>query len=357
MSFYLLSAVLGTIIPAVAGIAGAPRMNANDTEFFSVSFLQNAEFEVLRASFQNIVDQSFRYSAKIGVFAQQDGVYPDEGSLQLENFGALVPWSEILKMADAPSSKLLIMTRHGQAWENLNPYSNSLCEFELGGNVIPNFDSPLTPLGIDEARQLNEILLSPYNSSLTRYEGESLSWFEAMGLDNATFYTSPLSRTLQTAENVLARLPIAHITASEMIRASIGTDVCNFRRSVNVSTSESALPSPWNSRCEIPNDSLSEIYSKSLLNFSFPIRPAGGTGIGLVSDNDQLWRSDVVDDSHILRAKAFVNQLFEYDDHSVVFIVTHGEMIDAVYQALGESPYAALNTEVVPVLIQKNNQV
>lgn len=52
-----------------------------------------------------------------------------------------------MDMLDRPSRKLIILIRHGQAWENLNPYGNDLCEFQLNNQTIPNFDSPLTPLG------------------------------------------------------------------------------------------------------------------------------------------------------------------------------------------------------------------
>ncbi len=83
------------------------------------------------------------------------------------------------------------------------------------------------------------------------------------------------------------------------------------------------------------------------------MRPPGGDGFGLISDNDQIWRNDFVDDTHILRSIAFLSEVFEYlKGSSVVGIVTHGEIINAMYEAVGESSYQPLNTQVVPMLIE-----
>jgi hypothetical protein len=155
--------------------------------------------------------------------------------------------------------------------------------------------------------------------------------------------------------------------ATEIVRASIGTDVCNFRRSVKTPTAANDLPSPFSTSCTLPSDSLTDIYIKNALpnalKFEFPIRPPGGSGFGLLSDPDMLWRSDVVDDTHVTRATAFLSQLFEYksfycdsesilDSVPVIGLVTHGETINAIYKASGETGYSPLNTQVVPLMIQ-----
>jgi broad specificity phosphatase PhoE len=339
----------------------ATQLPANDTEFFAFTAYDASQFEKLKTALEDIVTQDFsmRIKSVPNQFAQQNGVYPEKGNLQLENFGALNSWTEIVRFVNAHSShKLLIMIRHGQAWENLNPYSNSLCEFQLNGVTIPNFDSPLTPLGEQEAVQLHDFLASSYYNASSTKNNETMTWFEAMGLYNATFVASPLSRTMQTADRVLADFALSSpVAVSELLRASIGTDVCNARRAVLTPTSSAGntLPAPWDTGCDVPADSLSQLYAPgaSAVNFSFVIRPAGGVGFGLVSDNDILWRNDIVDESHQTRARAFINQLFEYSDNSIVLAVTHGEMINAVYEALGENPYSPLNTEVVPILLEQ----
>lgn len=365
---------------STSGTGSNIALRANDTEFLATISLQSAGgLNSLASSLSQAIEQSFQYRSIKGVFGQQNSVYPADNSLQLENFGALIPWEEILDMVVNNSSRrLLIMMRHGQAWENLNPGNNSACEFELEGLTIQNFDSELTPLGVAEALRLNSLLKSPYLPSSGSSAGTFMNpvatatanettWFEAIGLSDAAFFVSPLTRTMQTTERVLGGGLLSPastlVTASEMLRASIGTDVCNYRRSVRTPTSYDSLPAPWNSGCGddggIPRDSLSSVYGSSKINFNFPIRPAGGSGIGLISDGDQLWRSDVEDSSQITRARVFVNQLFDVEEdgygggRGVIFATTHGEMIDAMYQALGDNSYSALNTEVVPVVIEQ----
>jgi hypothetical protein len=147
------------------------------------------------------------------------------------------------------------------------------------------------------------------------------------------------------------------------MRASIGTDVCNYRRSVLSPTSLHSPAAPYSSGCALPSDSLTEIYcgNSSDLVFEFPVRPPGGNGFGLFSDEESLWRSDIEDQSHQTRALAFLLQLFDEkamgsgvaeENTAVVGIVTHGEMIRAVYEAVGEVSYNALNTQVVPLMIE-----
>ena len=304
------------------------------------------------------VAQNIRVKAIPNVFAQQQGVKPPVGSYQLDNFGALTSWNDIMKQLEqSPDQRLLIMVRHGQAWENLNPTPNSNCEFALNGEVIQNFDSPLSPEGLQQAQALNELFRSPASNETNK------TWYETIGLtqESTNYITSPLTRTLQTTQGVFDQLPLSKSTggafiAHELIRATLGVDVCNFRHNVNTSTASTVLPYPWQTGCALPTDSLQAIYASSAVAFSFPIRPAGGTGFGMVSDYDQLWRADVADEKVInTRASAFLAQVYEYTaPSSVTAVVTHGEMISAIYQAAGEAAYDAKNTEVVPLLLKFN---
>jgi hypothetical protein len=107
-------------------------------------------------------------------------VYPADGELQLPAFGAKAPWPELLASARG-DRVLLIMVRHGEAWENVNPLSNDQCEFMYEGTTINNLDSDLDDVGVQQARDLNSLLRSdsPYSTS-----NSSRTWFAAMGLAN-----------------------------------------------------------------------------------------------------------------------------------------------------------------------------
>jgi broad specificity phosphatase PhoE len=348
----LLSATL-----ALSVICVGSAFRANETELLAYQALQAyASLPKLHQLLTQEIRNSVQVKAIPNLFAQQNGVEPKEGSYQLENFGALVSWDSILQLlAENPNRRLLILIRHGQAWENLNPTSNANCEFELNGKTIQNFDSPLTPLGREQAANLNAMFLAPASNDSTK------TWFETIGLqaNTTSFLSSPLSRTMQTSEGVFASLPLStqsnqSIVVHELIRATIGRDVCNFRHSVRTPTSATALPFPFATGCQLPDTSLQQLYGASPVHFSFPIRPAGGEGFGVVSDADQLWRADVADDEVLeSRATAFLGQLPALTPpSSSVAVVTHGEMVSAIYRAAGENSYGPKNTEVVPLLIE-----
>lgn len=329
---------------------------ANETEVLAYQALQaTASLPFLQELLSIQVANSVHVKAIPGLFSQQKGVVPSDGEYQLPNFGALTSWDDILETLEhSADQRLLILIRHGQAYENLNPTSNSNCEFILDGEIIQNFDSPLSPEGQQQVQDLNDLFRSPVSNSSDK------TWFETVGLaqDTSNFVTSPLSRTMQTTEGAFSQLPLPSgqsFQVHELIRASVGVDVCNFRHSVKTPTSSDVLPAPWQTGCQLPSDSLESLFGSSpKVKFAFSVRPAGGTGFGLVSDNDQLWRSDVADSAVInTRASAFLSQVFAYTPaSSVTAVVTHGEMISAIYEAAGEIPYSAKNTQVVPLMLR-----
>ena len=116
--------------------------------------------------------------------------------MQLPNFGALQPWSDILSLLTKERKEgkghhshrvLLVMIRHGEAWENLNPLPNSQCEFEYDDEIIQNFDSDLSDKGVQQAKDLNALLTSDakaVSGDVNATTSTSMTWFEAMGLDN-----------------------------------------------------------------------------------------------------------------------------------------------------------------------------
>ena len=342
-------------------------ISSNNTEFLAISSVQAFNLPHLKEFYEQLIHQSSTIHSLPDLFYQQQGIYPLENETQLPNFGAIKPWFEILSQLKMhPNRKLLIMIRHAEAWENLNPLGNDHCEFEdENGEIIQNFDSLISPAGFQQTQVLNELLrsLAPGDQN----ENQNLTWYETMGLLNPQYFTSPLSRTLQTANYSLFSLPMKNMTASELLRASIGTDVCNFRHSVYTSTSDHPLPAPWNTGCELPSESLTSLYTcddlkpttaclHPLLPFQFPVRPSNGYGIGLISDSDQLWRSDMTDSSHTIRSLTFLNELYDYyPEEKVIGIVTHSEMISAIYESLNEIPYSSKNTQVVPLMIERRD--
>jgi hypothetical protein len=193
------TATAPVIATVIASPPSAVRLSGNESELLAVMSLQAAaSLPHLSASLATAVRASISSPSSLravtGLFAQQAGVQPQGDSKQLPNFGALRPWPEILSLLETESEHekesseisrgggrqrlLLVMIRHGEAWENLNPLPNSACEFEYEGKVIQNFDSDLSDTGREQAEQLNELLREEAAGQ------EGVTWFEAMGLNN-----------------------------------------------------------------------------------------------------------------------------------------------------------------------------
>lgn len=203
---------------------GALRLRGNESELLSVWDVQAVGLFGTKKLITKVIEEDQPIIMAVpNIFRQQNGIYPPAGQLQLDNFGATIPWNNIIKLLNNSSRRLLVMIRHAQAWENLNPNPNYVCEFEYEGRVIQNFDSALSTEGVEQARALNSILRS--SSALPGKELASQSektWFQAMGLENELFVTSPLMRTMETTSLALNALDVNKISVHELIRASIG---------------------------------------------------------------------------------------------------------------------------------------
>jgi len=284
--------------------------------------------------------------SQLGNFSEPDPSLFDrrscEAGTQLPLLGATKPWPDILSSVnDAPDQKLLLLLRHGLAFENLSP-NNSVCEFELDGRTVVNWDSGLTTTGREQASNASVFLHSAAPT------GES--WSSMLGLATAPRYFSPLSRTLQTAHAALGSGPAA--AASSLLRASLGNDVCNGQH--RVTADAPMLPNPWNTGCKAADQAkpLAELYNRSFVQFH--IRPAGAATPGLLSDSDTLWRKgyDEPDEVQTARAKALLMQVFSSSKHKVAVVVTHGEMIEAFGRVVGVDSLSAANAQFVPIVLR-----
>jgi hypothetical protein len=199
---------------------------SNESELLSVWDVQAVGMPLVKESLRTVIrNKNARIKAVPNIFTQQNGIHPLEGEIQSENFGATMPWNDVLNLVNG-SRRLLIMIRHAQAWENLNPLPNSACEFEYDGETVQNFDSALSPEGERQAEELNSLFASPSDQSPTsrrpRHSASTTTWFEALGLSRSLVIASPLTRTMQTADKVLKAMPVSAVPVHEIIRASIG---------------------------------------------------------------------------------------------------------------------------------------
>lgn len=167
-------------------VSYAIHLGANETEILAVASVQaGPSLTAFKNELFGLVSAANRFQSVPGIFAQQDGVIPAVGEVQLYNFGAKLPWPKVLEELTAvPNRVLLVMIRHGEAWENVNPLSNDHCQFPYQGSLIDNIDSDLDDAGVEQARTLNDLLRSAYQPATNNTK----SWFEALGLSNKVLH-------------------------------------------------------------------------------------------------------------------------------------------------------------------------
>ena len=128
------------------------------------------------------------------------------------------------------AKKIILFLRHGQAYENLAPGGNNkLCNFTLHGAMVQNWDSALTKTGLDQAAAVHSFLLSKAVN-----QSEQETWYEVLRLKSAAGFSSPLTRTLETAREALldpatSASFMRPLTSASLLRASLGENVCNGR--------------------------------------------------------------------------------------------------------------------------------
>jgi broad specificity phosphatase PhoE len=180
--------------------------------------------------------------------------------------------------------KNIICIRHGRAFHNV--LSDKIGEKAF--SLKESFDAPLVEEGILQAKEL----------------GENLK--QLMKID--IVFVSPLTRTLQTAENIFEKNKIVRIVALDKMKEfPQGIEICNKRRN----------------RIE-----LKEKFKK--VDFSL-----------LDSDSDQMWREDRYEKIEELkeRIKEF-KQFIMNENYNNIAIVSHNNFLkELLFQNCGDETY------------------
>ena len=180
--------------------------------------------------------------------------------------------------------KNIICIRHGKAFHNV--LSDKIGEKAF--SLKESFDAPLVEEGILQAKEL----------------GENLK--QLMKID--IVFVSPLTRTLQTAENIFEKNKIVRIVALDKMKEfPQGIEICNKRRN----------------RIE-----LKEKFKK--VDFSL-----------LDSDSDQMWREDRYEKIEELkeRIKEF-KQFIMNENYNNIAIVSHNNFLkELLFQNCGDETY------------------
>ena len=180
--------------------------------------------------------------------------------------------------------KNIICIRHGRAFHNV--LSDKIGEKAF--SLKESFDAPLVEEGILQAKELGE-------------NSKQLKKIDIV-------FVSPLTRTLQTAENIFEKNKIVRIVALDKMKEfPQGIEICNKRRN----------------RIE-----LKEKFKK--VDFSL-----------LDSDSDQMWREDRYEKIEELkeRIKEF-KQFIMNENYNNIAIVSHNNFLkELLFQNCGDETY------------------
>jgi broad specificity phosphatase PhoE len=180
--------------------------------------------------------------------------------------------------------KNIICIRHGKAFHNV--LSDKIGEKAF--SLKESFDAPLVEEGILQAKELGE-------------NSKQLKKIDIV-------FVSPLTRTLQTAENIFEKNKIVRIVALDKMKEfPQGIEICNKRRN----------------RIE-----LKEKFK--IVDFSL-----------LDSDSDQMWREDRYEKIEELkqRIKEF-KQFIMNENYNNIAIVSHNNFLkELLFQNCGDETY------------------
>ena len=247
--------------------------------------------------------------------------YPDETS---HHVSALTQWQKFAielhrlnsEAAHGVSYKLLFLGHHGEGWHNAaetfygTPAWNCYWSL-LKGNATASWeDAQLTTNGIKQAQIAHDF------------------WSSRISVQKIpvpqSFYTSPLSRCLATANITFSGLDLGKSKflpiVKEYLREGISIHTCD-RRS-NQTSIHSRYPQY---RIE-----------KGFLEF------------------DELWNGVTAESAPAqdLRSKAALNDIFSSDKNRIISITSHSGEIASLLRVLGHQPFSLGTGAIIPVLVK-----
>ncbi|KAF1931284.1 phosphoglycerate mutase family protein [Didymella exigua CBS 183.55] len=219
-------------------------------------------------------------------------------------------------VTDGASFKVLFLGRHGQGWHNVaeSKYGTHAwdCYYSAldGHDGLVWADAHLTPVGEQQAQDVNALWAEKLTQGLPPPE---------------TYYVSPLTRTIQTADLSFRGLNLPagkdytpYIV--ELLREALGVHTCD-RRSTKTAL-ERAFPH---------------------LNFERGF-----------SENDALWEADYREPRRArkYRLATFLDRVFAQDENVFLSLTSHSGAIASILEAVGHRPFALETGGVIPVFLR-----
>ncbi|KAK4633966.1 putative phosphoglycerate mutase [Fulvia fulva] len=237
----------------------------------------------------------------------------------------LTQWQKFERQVDALNAaaplntvyKVLFMGRHGQGYHNAaesyyrTPAWNCYWA-QLKGNATPHWeDAQLTSDGILQAQ-------IAHNFWKHEIEVQKIPYPQS-------YYTSPLSRCLATANLTFAGLdlPVYYSfvpTVEELLREGISIHTCDHRS--NRTYIEATYP-------------------------DFEIEQG-------LNEYDELWNGVTAepDSAHEKRMLTLLDGVFTNDDHTWISLTSHSGTIGTILDVIGHQSFSLATGSVIPVLVE-----
>ncbi|KAI4712415.1 hypothetical protein J4E89_002682 [Alternaria sp. Ai002NY15] len=285
------------------------------------------------------LDYHFKYTVQKGVFMQSEDETDDKSfDFKTQNFGLIdrsypgedgsegKQWKRLEKYVasleaakkEGESYKVLFLGRHGQGWHNVaeTKYGTKAwdCYYAAldGYDGITWADANLTTVGQDQALAVNKL------------------WAEQLPLGippPQTYYVSPLTRTIETANLSFKSLPLPSSHPykpfiKELVREALGVHTCD-RRSTAAHIKATFTDPP--------------------LTFE--------TGF---SNEDLLWEAGYREprSARRYRLATFLDDVFATDDNVWLSFTSHSGAIGSMLEVLGHRTFALETGGVIPVFVK-----
>ncbi|KAF1987448.1 phosphoglycerate mutase family protein [Aulographum hederae CBS 113979] len=213
--------------------------------------------------------------------------------------------------------KVLYMGRHGEGYHNVAEafYGTPAWDCywsELDGNGTVSWDDArITPLGVTQAEVAHNFWVNSLkNAGIPAPQ---------------SYYTSPLSRCLETAKLTFSGLELPHKQpfipiVKELLREALGVHTCDCRSSKSY---------------------IHDTYPSYLFEPGF-------------AENDPLWLPNVRESNsqQVVRLTKLLDDVFTHDDRTWISFTSHSGSIGAILKAIGHRPFSLRTGAVTPVFVK-----
>ncbi|KAI4666536.1 uncharacterized protein J4E79_002575 [Alternaria viburni] len=285
------------------------------------------------------LDHHFKYTVQKGVFMQSedetddkrfdfktqkfgliDRSYPGEDGSEEKQWKRLEKYVASLEATkkDGESYKVLFLGRHGQGWHNVAETKYGTKAWDCYYAALDGFDgitwadANLTTVGQDQALAVNKL------------------WAEQLPLGippPQTYYVSPLTRTIETANLSFKSLPLPSSHPykpfiKELVREALGVHTCDRRSTAS---------------------HIKATFTDPPLTFE----PG-------FSNEDLLWEAGYREprSARRYRLATFLDDVFATDDNVWLSFTSHSGAIGSILEVLGHRTFALETGGVIPVFVK-----